>query len=80
MFCTTQIGAGGAGGDGGPGGMGGAGGGGSGGPSVGIFEARGSTAVVGDGSTVANGSGGPAGPGGNPGAAGFAQTIYDAGP
>jgi hypothetical protein len=80
VHCSHEIGNGGDGGEGGRGGFGGYGGGGSGGPSVGIFKAGSSTALVAD-TTIANGTGGPGGASTfSPGMAGVAQPIYDAGP
>ena len=55
VHCIKEIGAGGNGGVGGKGGVGGGGGGGAGGPSIGIFKAGASTALV-AGSTVTAGS------------------------
>lgn len=72
-------GAGGRGGRGGTGGIGGAGGGGGGGPSIGIVEARGSSANLGSGVGITTGQGGRGGssPGiaGQPGARADRQTF-----
>ena len=78
-YCSDEVGDGGNGGAGGRGGAGGGGGGGAGGPSVGIFKAGASSALV-SGSTVAFGSpgvGGLNGAGGGPdGFVGIAEAIY----
>jgi hypothetical protein len=66
VHCSKEIGNGGDGGFGGSGGGGGGGGGGAGGPSVGIFKAGASTALV-TGSTAVNGAAGPGGGGGTGG-------------
>ena len=78
-YCSDEVGDGGNGGEGGRGGAGGAGGGGAGGPSIGIFKAGASSALV-SGSTVAfgrPGTGGFNGAGGGPdGFVGIAEAIY----
>ena len=80
-YCSDEVGDGGAGGNGGKGGYGGGGGGGAGGPSIGIFKAGASSALV-TGSTIAIGRpgiGGYNGQGGGPdGHVGIAEAIYPA--
>ena len=80
-YCSDEVGDGGDGGTGGKGGYGGGGGGGAGGPSIGIFKAGASSALV-TGSTIAFGRpgiGGYNGQGGGPdGYAGIAEAIYPA--
>ena len=84
VSCIKQIGAGADGGPGGRGGTGGGGGGGAGGPSIGIFKAGASTALLTGGSGVSIGNPGRGGDGGvggtgasaAAGAAGIARQIY----